>query len=76
MYHSFSFPSDKFHLICQAIEYEVGDILEVLPSQNPAAVDAFILRCNLDPESFITVSIFSCIWVEYLSGTTFQFLLN
>ncbi|KAM1666243.1 hypothetical protein ACFX1X_045902 [Malus domestica] len=39
----------------EPIPYEVGDVLEVLPSQNPAAVDAFILRCNLDPESFITV---------------------
>lgn len=43
-------------LSLQTIQYEVGDVLEVLPSQNPAAVDAFIQRCNLDPESLITVS--------------------
>lgn len=40
----------------QAVQYEVGDVLEVLPSQDSAAVDAFIQRCNLDPEAFITVS--------------------
>ncbi|KAK6128474.1 hypothetical protein DH2020_037788 [Rehmannia glutinosa] len=38
-----------------SIDYEVGDVLEVLPGQNPAAVDAFIQRCNLNPESYITV---------------------
>ncbi|KAH9691142.1 NADPH-dependent diflavin oxidoreductase 1 [Citrus sinensis] len=38
-----------------AIEYEVGDVLEVLPSQDPAAVDTFIQRCNLDPDALITV---------------------
>lgn len=41
------------------IKYEIGDVLEVLPSQNPAAVDSFIQRCNLDPESLITVSSFA-----------------
>ncbi|KAK8604977.1 hypothetical protein V6N13_082438 [Hibiscus sabdariffa] len=45
----------EFEFVSQVIQYEVGDILEVLPSQNPAAVDSFIQRCNLDPESFITV---------------------
>lgn len=40
----------------QAIEYEVGDVLEVLPSQDPAAVDTFIQRCNLDPDALITVN--------------------
>ncbi|CAN6574472.1 unnamed protein product [Malus baccata var. baccata] len=45
----------EFEFVSSPIPYEVGDVLEVLPSQNPAAVDAFILRCNLDPESFITV---------------------
>ncbi|KAL0374908.1 UNVERIFIED_CONTAM: NADPH-dependent diflavin oxidoreductase 1 [Sesamum radiatum] len=29
--------------------------LEVLPGQSPAAVDAFIRRCDLNPESYITV---------------------
>ena len=36
--------------------YDVGDVLAVLPEQSPAAVDAFIKRCNLNPESYITVS--------------------
>ncbi|KAB2613690.1 NADPH-dependent diflavin oxidoreductase 1-like [Pyrus ussuriensis x Pyrus communis] len=45
----------EFEFVSSPIPYEVGDVLEVLPSQNPAAVDAFILCCNLDPESFITV---------------------
>ncbi|KAL6952351.1 hypothetical protein U1Q18_043973 [Sarracenia purpurea var. burkii] len=37
------------------IEYEVGDVLEILPGQSPAAIDAFIQRCGLNPEAFITV---------------------
>ncbi|XP_050227357.1 NADPH-dependent diflavin oxidoreductase 1 isoform X2 [Mercurialis annua] len=37
------------------INYEVGDVLELLPGQDPAAVDSFVRRCNLDPESLITV---------------------
>ncbi|KAF8399141.1 hypothetical protein HHK36_015006 [Tetracentron sinense] len=41
-----------------AIEYQVGDVLEVLPGQNPVAVDAFIQRCNLNPDSYITVMSF------------------
>lgn len=46
----------KYCDLCfQAIEYEVGDIVEVLPSQNPIAVDTFMQRCKLNPESFITV---------------------
>lgn len=44
------------HSIFQVIEYEVGDVVEVLPSQDPAAVNAFIQRCNLDAEAFITVN--------------------
>jgi len=40
----------------QVLKYETGDVLEVLPGQDSAAVDAFIRRCNLDPDSFITVS--------------------
>lgn len=55
---SFSFELKLSFYAHQAIEYEVGDVLEILPSQNPAAVDAFLLRCNLDPEAFITVSSF------------------
>ncbi|XP_052195718.1 NADPH-dependent diflavin oxidoreductase 1 isoform X2 [Diospyros lotus] len=37
------------------IEYNVGDVLEILPGQSPTAIDAFIQRCNLDPEAYITV---------------------
>ncbi|XP_056841611.1 NADPH-dependent diflavin oxidoreductase 1-like, partial [Raphanus sativus] len=39
-----------------SIKYEVGDVVELLPSQDSLAIDAFIERCDLDPESFITVS--------------------
>ncbi|XXG54632.1 hypothetical protein AAC387_Pa03g2460 [Persea americana] len=45
----------EFEALSSVIDYQVGDVLEVLPSQNPAAVDAFIKRCNLNPESYITV---------------------
>ncbi|KAM1409041.1 hypothetical protein ACFX2I_009484 [Malus domestica] len=45
----------EFEFVSPAIEYDVGDLLEVVPCQNPAAIDDFMLRCNVDPESFITV---------------------
>ncbi|XP_065854147.1 NADPH-dependent diflavin oxidoreductase 1 isoform X2 [Euphorbia lathyris] len=45
----------EFEFVSSAIEYEVGDVLEVLPGQSPAAVDAFIQRCNLNPDLLITV---------------------
>ncbi|GAV75656.1 NAD_binding_1 domain-containing protein/Flavodoxin_1 domain-containing protein/FAD_binding_1 domain-containing protein [Cephalotus follicularis] len=45
----------EFEFVSSSIEYEVGDVLEILPGQNPTAVDAFIQHCNLDPESYITV---------------------
>lgn len=45
----------EFEAVSSGIDYEVGDVVELLPCQRPAAVDAFIKRCNLDPESFITV---------------------
>ncbi|PON93484.1 Flavodoxin-like [Trema orientale] len=45
----------EFKFVSSVVQYEVGDILEVLPSQDRALVDAFIQRCNLDPEAFITV---------------------
>ncbi|VAH57146.1 unnamed protein product [Triticum turgidum subsp. durum] len=38
-----------------AVRYQVGDALEILPSQNPSAVNAFIKRCNLDPDCYITI---------------------
>ncbi|XP_058078340.1 NADPH-dependent diflavin oxidoreductase 1-like isoform X2 [Magnolia sinica] len=37
------------------VEYQVGDVLEVLPSQDPTSVDAFIQRCNLNPDTYIRV---------------------
>ncbi|KAK1555172.1 hypothetical protein Q3G72_022920 [Acer saccharum] len=45
----------EFEFVSSAIQYEVGDALEVLPSQEPAALDAFLQRCNLNPEAFIIV---------------------
>jgi len=48
---------DVWILGSQAIEYDTGDVLEILPGQDSAAVDAFIRRCNLDPDSLITVSL-------------------
>lgn len=47
----------EFEFHSSAVEYEVGDVLEILPSQNPNAVNAFICRCNLDPEALITVQL-------------------
>ncbi|XP_027925849.1 NADPH-dependent diflavin oxidoreductase 1 isoform X3 [Vigna unguiculata] len=46
----------EFEFVSPALQYEIGDVLEILPGQDSAAVDAFIQRCNLDPDSFITVS--------------------
>ncbi|KAL5220997.1 hypothetical protein ABZP36_025710 [Zizania latifolia] len=37
------------------ITYQVGDALEILPSQNPSAIDSFMERCNLDPDCYITI---------------------
>ncbi|KAL8549777.1 hypothetical protein ACS0TY_008566 [Phlomoides rotata] len=45
----------EFEAVSCSIDYEVGDVLEVLPRQSPAAVNAFLQRCNLNPESYITV---------------------
>ncbi|CAM8994534.1 unnamed protein product [Rhodiola kirilowii] len=39
------------------ISYEVGDVVEILPGQNAAAVDSFIRRCNLNPEALIGVGL-------------------
>lgn len=47
----------EFEFVSHVLKYETGDVLEVLPGQDSAAVDAFIRRCNLDPDSFITVSL-------------------
>ncbi|OEL33527.1 NADPH-dependent diflavin oxidoreductase 1 [Dichanthelium oligosanthes] len=41
-----------------AISYKTGDALEILPSQNSSAVDAFIERSNLNPDCYITVMSF------------------
>lgn len=45
----------EFDLGCSGIHYEAGDVLEVMPRQNAVAVDAFIKRCCLDPDAYITV---------------------
>uniref|UniRef100_A0A0D6R8F5 NADPH-dependent diflavin oxidoreductase 1 n=1 Tax=Araucaria cunninghamii TaxID=56994 RepID=A0A0D6R8F5_ARACU len=45
----------EFDLGCSGFQYEAGDVLEVMPSQNAAAVDAFIKRCCLDPNASIMV---------------------
>ncbi|KAF9605146.1 hypothetical protein IFM89_014137 [Coptis chinensis] len=45
----------EFEVLSPGMRYQVGDALEVLPSQDPSAVEAFIQRCNLNPDSYITV---------------------
>ncbi|XP_047260309.1 NADPH-dependent diflavin oxidoreductase 1 isoform X2 [Capsicum annuum] len=45
----------EFEAVSSTVEYEVGDVVHILPGQDAAAVDAFIKRCNLDPESYIRV---------------------
>lgn len=45
----------EFEAVSSSIVYEVGDVLEILPGQSSTAVDAFIQRCNLNPESHITI---------------------
>lgn len=45
----------ELDILSSGCEYQVGDVLEILPTQNPIAVDAFIKRCNLDPDCYITV---------------------
>ncbi|KAL6521518.1 multidrug-resistance type transporter [Orobanche gracilis] len=47
----------EFESVSSSIDYEVGDVLEILPGQSPAIVDAFLQRCNLNPESYITVGV-------------------
>ncbi|EPS67176.1 hypothetical protein M569_07599, partial [Genlisea aurea] len=46
----------EFEAVSSELSYDVGDVVEILPSQDPVAVDAFIQRCNLKPDSYITVS--------------------
>ncbi|KAI3857634.1 hypothetical protein MKW98_028898 [Papaver atlanticum] len=45
----------EFEAVSSTIKYQAGDVLEILPGQDPVAVDAFIHRCNLNPEMFIMV---------------------
>ncbi|KAJ6766399.1 NITRIC OXIDE SYNTHASE-RELATED [Salix purpurea] len=45
----------ELEFVSATIQYGVGDVLEVLPGQDPSAVDAFLQRCNLNPESLIIV---------------------
>lgn len=44
----------------QGAEYAPGDILNLIPSQNAKSVDAFLNRCNLDPNIFVTVEASGC----------------
>ncbi|KAG8077822.1 hypothetical protein GUJ93_ZPchr0007g4101 [Zizania palustris] len=41
--------------VTSGITYQVGNALEILPSQNPSAIDSFMERCNLDPDCYITI---------------------
>nr|CAD1824092.1 unnamed protein product [Ananas comosus var. bracteatus] len=41
--------------LSSVIDFQVGDVLEILPGQNPSVVDAFLRRCNLDPDCCITI---------------------
>lgn len=50
----------------QALEYDTGDVLEILPGQDSVAVDTFIRRCNLDPDSFISVSLLTLVKIVVL----------
>lgn len=45
----------EFEALSPGMDYQVGDVVEILPSQDPIAVDAFIQRCNLDQDCYITV---------------------
>ncbi|KAI3667033.1 hypothetical protein L6452_42075 [Arctium lappa] len=45
----------EFEALSSTVEYEVGDVLEILPVQSPEAIDAFMKRCNLNPELYIIV---------------------
>ncbi|CAM6037539.1 unnamed protein product [Sphagnum compactum] len=36
-------------------QYVPGDILTLLPRQNPTSVEKFLKRCGLDPDAYITV---------------------
>ncbi|KAF9604811.1 hypothetical protein IFM89_010352 [Coptis chinensis] len=53
----------EFEALSPGMRYQVGDALEVLPSQDPSAVEAFIQRCNLNPDSHITV-LPKCVEIE------------
>lgn len=54
---SYFFNTSLIFFQMQSVDYDVGDILEILPGQSSEALDAFMRRCNLDPESYITVGI-------------------
>ncbi|GAB2216809.1 hypothetical protein Drorol1_Dr00024589 [Drosera rotundifolia] len=45
----------EFEFQGSAIVCNVGDVLEILPAQNPAVLDALIHLCNLDSEALIMV---------------------
>ncbi|KAI0497053.1 hypothetical protein KFK09_023381 [Dendrobium nobile] len=63
----------EFEFLSPGYEYQVGDVLEILPSQNPIAIDAFIKLCNLDPDSYITVqplTNYKCSFESQVNGCT------
>lgn len=47
----------EFDLKNSSVQYEPGDILSVLPSQDSQAIDAFLERCNLDGDALISVAV-------------------
>jgi len=44
----------------QGAQYVPGDILTLLPRQNPTSVEKFLKRCGLDPDAYITVEAADC----------------
>ncbi|KAF9618175.1 hypothetical protein IFM89_000644 [Coptis chinensis] len=66
----------EFEALSPGMRYQVGDALEVLPSQDPSAVEAFIQRCNMNPDSYITVCIVFCdYWFLWKRSLCVDFLL-
>lgn len=38
------------------VMYQPGDVLAILPKQSAQAVDAFLARCNLDPNAWVRIT--------------------
>lgn len=45
----------EFDLSGSGIQYAPGDLLTIFPRQPPAAVSAFLLRMNLDPDGWVQI---------------------